>query len=112
MNECNRMSRRSRNRRVRQERAQRAVDELTMILLNHDLSNKVRTTAARDLLRTTRRHNLSLPDSVRHWICRACHSPMLPGAGARIRIRRGFRITTCTRCGHIRRLPVGGDEEI
>ena len=110
LNEGNRMSRRSRNRRVREQRAQSSVDELTTILLNHNLSNRVRTIAARDLVRTARRHNLRLPDSVRHWICRSCQNPMLPGVGARIRIRRGFRVTTCAVCGHIRRLPVSRGE--
>ncbi|DAC27891.1 MAG TPA: hypothetical protein HA330_00340 [Candidatus Thalassarchaeaceae archaeon] len=105
------MSRRSRNRRIRDERAQKAVDELSTILLNHDLSDRVRITAARDLVRTARRHNSRLPDSIRHWICRSCHNPMLPGAGARIRIRCGFRITTCTICGQIRRFPIKEGEE-
>ena len=60
MNEGNRMSQRSRNRRMREQRAQSSVDELTTILLNHNLSNRVRTIAARDLVRTARRHNLRL----------------------------------------------------
>ena len=105
------MSRRGRNRRVRDQRAQRAVEELTTILLNQSLSDRVRGSAARDPVRTARRHNFRLPDSIRHWICRSCHNPMLLGAGARIRIRCGFRVTTCTICGHIRRFPVKESEE-
>ena len=105
------MSRKGRNRRLRDERAQTAVEGLTTILLNRDLPNQIRVTAARDLVRTARRHNLRLPNSIRHWICKSCHSPMLPGAGAHIRIRRGFRITTCAICGHLRCLPIKGGEE-
>ncbi len=105
------MSRRGRNRRLRDERAQTAVEGLTTILLDRELPDKIRITAARDLVRTARRHNLRLPDSIRHWICKSCHSPMLPGGSARIRIRSGFRITTCTICGHFRRLPIKDGEK-
>lgn len=105
------MSRRGRNRRLRVERAQTAVEGLTTILLDSNLPNQIRITAARDLVRTAKRHNLRLPDSIRHWICKSCHAPMLPGAGARIRFSRGFRITTCKTCGHLRRLPIKDGEE-
>jgi ribonuclease P protein subunit RPR2 len=36
-------------------------------------------------------------------ICRACFAFLKPGVTARVRLRGGFRVTTCLACGRVRR---------
>jgi ribonuclease P protein subunit RPR2 len=61
------------------------------------------------------RYNVRIPREYRRRFCRGCYGYMLPGITSRTRLNRGKLVTTCTRCGHIARMPLverpadGGD---
>jgi len=53
------------------------------------------------------RYNLRLPKNLKPKFCRKCLSFWVPGASCRVRVKSGDVITTCLRCGRVRRLPYG-----
>ena len=96
--------RRARDASLRRKRASMAQSQLTDILNQpwRHSSQKV-DAAAHQLWAISRRHQLSLPNEVRVWICRTCHGLLRPGITARVRVRGGRRFTTCLSCGRISR---------
>jgi ribonuclease P protein subunit RPR2 len=56
--------------------------------------------------RVVTRHTLDAPDRLKARVCRGCKVFLLPGATARVRTTGGKVSTTCTECGHVRRVPV------
>lgn len=55
------------------------------------------------------KHELGTPAALRGRVCRACRAFLVPGATARVRLREGKRVTTCLRCGAVRRRPYHGE---
>ncbi len=89
---------------LRRQRALQASEQLASILQNPwSHSDSTVDDAAIQSWQIGRRHRIGLNSKVRVWICRGCQSPLRPGVTARIRIRRGRRITTCNQCGRISR---------
>ena len=89
---------------LRRQRATAASERLSKILEKpwSHLDSSVNEAAAQMWL-IGRRHRIGLHPHHRVWICRGCRSPLRPGVSARVRIRQGRRITTCTQCGKISR---------
>jgi ribonuclease P protein subunit RPR2 len=52
------------------------------------------------------RYNVRIPPVYRGRFCRACYAYMMPGSTARNRLKRGKAVTTCLRCGHVKRVPL------
>jgi ribonuclease P protein subunit RPR2 len=102
-----RRSGRAKAKRLRQEKALDAQIHLSGLISNPSNTMELRKNAARHLVKTSRRHRLPLPVQQRHWICRGCTTPLIPGTTSRTRIREGQRITTCLECGRIRRFGGG-----
>ncbi|HJM40903.1 MAG TPA: ribonuclease P Rpr2/Rpp21/SNM1 subunit [Candidatus Thalassarchaeaceae archaeon] len=89
---------------TRRQRATTASERLSKILENPwSYSESTVDQAAAQMWLIGRRHRIGLHPKQRIWICRGCKSPLRPGITARIRIRRGCRITTCNKCGRISR---------
>lgn len=98
--------RRQRNRR--RERAENAQNYLARIISerkNHD--PEFTDTVTKQMWKIGLRHRIGLPNTHMHWICRRCRVLLRPSFNARVRIRSGIRITTCLRCGYIRRFGNG-----
>jgi ribonuclease P protein subunit RPR2 len=91
----------------RRENAIKSQEHLTSIIMETSMPMLARRGAAKHLVKTSSRNRLPLPPKQRHWICRGCTVPLLPGVTARVRIKAGQRITTCLECGRIRRLGGG-----
>ena len=91
----------------RRENAIKSQEHLTSIIMETSMPMLARRSAAKHLVKTSSRNRLPLPPKQRHWICRGCTSPLIPGVTARVRIKAGQRITTCLECGRIRRLGGG-----
>jgi ribonuclease P protein subunit RPR2 len=53
------------------------------------------------------RYNVRFSPEHRRRFCRACYRYLLPGSTSRTRMSRGRVVTTCLRCGHIMRRPLG-----
>ena len=95
---------RPRSPKQRRARAIEASNQLAAILStpwNHEGS--MVNSAAVDMWRLGRRHQIGLHATQKNWICRSCQSPLRPGISARVRIRNQSRITTCLRCGRVYR---------
>jgi ribonuclease P protein subunit RPR2 len=94
--------RRQRNRRrERAENAQSYLAELITKGKNHD--PEFTDAVTRHMWKIGLRHRIGLPNTHVHWICRQCRVLLRPSFNARVRIRGGMRITTCLKCGNIRR---------
>ncbi len=57
----------------------------------------------------SRKANIRLPWSIKHRICRNCHTPLLPGVNASIRLLSDGKtsriVIRCKHCGWIHRYP-------
>ncbi len=91
----------------RQKNAIKSQEHLASIIMETSMPMLARRNAAKHLVKTSSRNRLPLPLKQRHWICRGCTAPLIPGVTARIRIKAGQRITTCLECGRIRRFGGG-----
>ncbi len=56
-------------------------------------------------LAVQRKAKIRMPRKWKHRYCKRCHSFLVPGATARVRLRGGHVVTKCLRCGHIMRYP-------
>ncbi|MGB0653780.1 MAG: ribonuclease P protein component 4 [Thermoplasmatota archaeon] len=52
------------------------------------------------------RYKVRLHHDERLQVCRSCQAYRVPGEGVRVRVHRGRIITTCLRCGDVRRRPL------
>ncbi len=99
--------RRSKDSIRRKNRSSEAISKLSKIILSPDIySYRIRDTAARDILRLSKRHGQSNESISRILICRSCQSVMRFGNDSRIRIRKNSLITTCLRCENKTRRPI------
>ncbi|TMI14007.1 hypothetical protein E6H33_09345 [Candidatus Bathyarchaeota archaeon] len=57
--------------------------------------------------RISTRTKVRIPTEKKHYLCKNCGQPLIPGKNARIRIRSGNSriIISCLSCGTIRRYP-------
>ncbi|HLF16981.1 MAG TPA: ribonuclease P, partial [Candidatus Thermoplasmatota archaeon] len=55
--------------------------------------------------RIAMKYQLGLSPEAKAQVCRGCSGYRLPGA-TRVRLRSGRLVTTCLRCGHVRRRPL------
>jgi ribonuclease P protein subunit RPR2 len=53
------------------------------------------------------RYNVRFPASYRSRFCKGCYRYLLPSSTSRIRMNRARVVTTCLRCGHVMRRPLG-----
>jgi ribonuclease P protein subunit RPR2 len=53
------------------------------------------------------RYNVRFQQVHRRRFCKACYRYLLPGSTSRTRMNRGRVVTTCLRCGHVMRRPLG-----
>lgn len=51
------------------------------------------------------KHNVPLPREAKPFVCRSCHAFLVPGETSRVRTRDRRVVTTCLRCGNVRRHP-------
>ncbi|NPA47214.1 MAG: ribonuclease P protein component 4 [Thermococci archaeon] len=56
-------------------------------------------------LAVQRKAKVRMPKRWKRAYCRRCHSPLVPGVSARVRLRDGHVVTTCLECGNVRRHP-------
>jgi ribonuclease P protein subunit RPR2 len=51
------------------------------------------------------RYRVRIPSHLKMRICKGCHSYLVPGKNARVRLRGEYITTTCLRCGKRMRRP-------
>lgn len=56
--------------------------------------------------RLTTRYQLGASDRLKRRVCRGCHTYLLPGESARVRLEGAKVATTCLSCGRVRRIPL------
>lgn len=96
----------------RRKWAEKAVDHLATLIDGSNPSNQtLGDSAARDILRTTKRHGVSAPAELRSKICRTCQQILVPGRNARVRIESRVRITTCLDCDRVIRTRLTVEDE-
>jgi RNase P subunit RPR2 len=101
------MSRNRINKKSRQRLALESQNHLAMIISDGSNDLRLRQSAAQHMVKISTRHNLSLPDEHRQWLCKKCHRALIPPLSARVRIRGGMRCMTCLSCGEVRRFGAG-----
>ena len=72
-----------------------------------DHPEEVLSSAAVHVIKTSRRHRLPLPSSVKELVCRKCWAHQAHSSTFRVRIKHGQRLKTCLKCGSIRRFGGG-----
>ena len=112
------MSRRSRSRnaKIRKARAINSRNHLEGILKEpwNQPDSSVHS-AAKDILKLSKKHRLGLPHGRRSWICRDCKLALRPGVNASVRVRGKIWRITCLSCGGTNRrgpnYPFGGNNK-
>ncbi len=102
----------SRGRRKRKEQAEKRRIALERIDVLFTLAHRVfpydRALANRYVemaLAVQRKAKVKIPARWRRSYCRRCHSLLVPGVNARVRLRDGHVVIRCMECGAIRRHP-------
>ena len=54
-------------------------------------------------IRISKKYNVDLPKNYSKRICKHCHTLMVPGYNATVRVLDGVVIWICGECGHVRR---------
>jgi len=99
--------RRARNFAARKNLAEESISHLSNLLLHPE--NELANSAARDLIRISKRHGVRVSKENRSLICRTCKSNLRPGYNARIRLVGSNRKITCINCNRVYRFPIIGD---
>ncbi|MGB1435874.1 MAG: hypothetical protein ACPG68_03245 [Candidatus Thalassarchaeaceae archaeon] len=93
--------------RRQNERKKNASESLLFLsnILNEDnLTHPILSdSAARSILRLSKRHGVRANNKIYQKICRKCHVSLVPGKSSRIRISNGFILNTCITCHRIYR---------
>ncbi|MCD4702903.1 MAG: ribonuclease P [Methanosarcinaceae archaeon] len=55
------------------------------------------------------RYRVRMPSALRRRICRKCHSFLVPGSSARVRLHGRYLTITCSKCGNHMRYPYHRD---
>lgn len=58
------------------------------------------------------RHNVRIPRKLKRRMCRHCHSYLVPGGNARVRLRGEYAAVTCLVCKKLMRYPYGQKKTI
>ena len=101
------MSRRRANKKSRHRQALESQNHLAMVITDGSNDLRIRQSAAQHMIKISTRHNLSLPEEIRQWLCKGCHQALIPPLSARVRIRGGMRCITCLSCAEVRRYGAG-----
>ncbi len=51
----------------------------------------------------SKKYNVRIPRNLKYRICKKCHSFLIPGKNARVRLKRGKVVITCLKCGCTKR---------
>ena len=98
---------RGKTKMQRRKNAAEAVDHLSSVILDNSYPMIVRQNAAIHLRKTSTHNKIQINPSISHIICKRCMILMIPGTTSRVRIRDGQKVTTCLKCGFIRRFGGG-----
>ncbi|MED5230984.1 MAG: hypothetical protein VYB30_01255 [Candidatus Thermoplasmatota archaeon] len=93
--------RKGRDSKKREKRAEDSINHLSKLILGSE--KEIADLAARDLLRTSKRHGVRADSKIRDLICRTCNTSLRPGQNARVRIQNGIQKLTCLDCDRVHR---------
>ena len=51
----------------------------------------------------SKKYNVRIPRDLKYKICKRCHSFLIPGKNARVRLKKGKVVITCLKCGQKKR---------
>ncbi len=57
------------------------------------------------LLKIARKYNIRLPREKKYHICKECHTFLIPGKTAKVRLKKGKVVIKCLHCGAYKRYP-------
>ena len=102
----------SRQRNERKTRAIKAQNMLIQALEKHSkVDDELTNNVAVQMWKIGQRHKVGIPESYRNMICRKCHTMLTSTRSVRVRIKSGLRVSTCLKCGTVRRKIVGCNNE-
>ncbi len=58
------------------------------------------------MLKIARKHNIRLGRDKKRMFCKSCHTFLLPGRTAKVRLKKGRVIIKCEVCGTYKRYPL------
>ncbi len=85
--------------------AARALIQLSTSTAKDDLPlAKQQASLARDLML---KYNVRFGWNLKKFYCHGCKELIVPGVNARVRVVKGFLLTTCANCGRVNRKSLG-----
>ena len=85
--------------------AARALIQLSTSTAKDDLPlAKQQASLARDLML---KYNVRFGWNLKKFYCHGCKELIVPGVNARVRVAKGFLLTTCSNCGRVNRKSLG-----
>ena len=58
------------------------------------------------ILKIAKKHKIRLPRQLKYNICKKCHTFLIPGKNAQVRLKKGKIIIKCENCGSYKRYPI------
>ena len=55
------------------------------------------------ILKLSRKYNIRLPREMKMYICKKCHSFLIPGKTSQVRLKKGKIVIKCLKCGSYKR---------
>ena len=55
------------------------------------------------MLNLSTKYNVRLPRDMKRYICKDCHTFLLPGKTAQVRVKKGKIVIKCLHCGNYKR---------
>ena len=91
-------------KKMRIENSKFAIRELQKILINPcNHSEELLNSTSLHIRKISMKSKVPLDKSTKLLICKGCFRALLPYKDTRVRVRDGMLITTCLKCGTIRR---------
>jgi len=57
------------------------------------------------IFKIARKYNIRLPREKKYHMCKHCHTFLLPGKTAQVRLKKGKVVIKCLHCGEYKRYP-------
>ena len=93
----------------RKKKARRIAWERIQLLFNLALEevkkgNVIRANRYMEhILKLSRKYNIRLPREMKMYICKKCHSFLIPGRNSQVRLKKGKIVIKCLKCGSYKR---------
>ncbi len=57
------------------------------------------------ILKLSEKYNYRIPQYMKRFICKKCHTFLIPGKTSQVRLKKGKIVIKCLKCGNYKRYP-------